>query len=524
MFEWLQTLNLSSIDIDHYRNGSNSSTGNVDVAISGGGYRSLLIGAGVIQAIDGRENATNASLASPVSGFLQGVTYLSGLSGGAWLISSILGNNYTTVSTIQSALWEAEFEEGLQTNTAAPGFELQVTADITDKSLSFDTSINDPWGRLLSYQLLNGSDGGVALTLSGVTQLLDFANYTMPMPIIQALGLQPQDCVPGPNSTQYEFTPYEFGSWDRGVKAFAPMKYLGTNFTNSLVSNTSGCVTGFDNLGFVLATSSELFSAIDQCAPITGNGSLALVATLAAPLMESYMVETGSEGNQALIPNPFVNRSASPLVQTQDELRLVDGGLSTAAQNIPLWSLIQPGRNASLILAVDNSADSLAFPNGSEILNTYVQSLSAGLAFPVIPPVSTFMSRNLTQKPTLFGCGNTSVPTVVYLANAQHGAYAANQSTFKLQYAVNETDAMIANGFRGMTQDNDPAWARCLGCFVIYEGNRANATDALNGTMVSASASATSAPASMATGGAGSVNATGMSSECASCFDQYCYN
>lgn len=47
---------------------------------SGGGYRALLVTAGVVQAIDGRES--NA----PTSGLYQGLTYEAGLSGGAWFL------------------------------------------------------------------------------------------------------------------------------------------------------------------------------------------------------------------------------------------------------------------------------------------------------------------------------------------------------------------------------------------------------------------------------------------------------
>lgn len=493
MYQWLQTLNLSSIDMQHYRNVTNGSSKNVDVAVSGGGYRSLLIGAGVIQALDGRENHTNSSLTSSVSGFLQGVTYLSGLSGGAWLVSSIIGNNYATISSLVSSLWHVEFAEGLEQNSDTPLFQDLITDDITLKSVAFDVSINDPWGRLLSYQLLNGSDGGVNKTLSNVVTSQAFVNHTMPFPILQALGVKPADCLPGPNATQYEFSPYEFGSWDVGVQAFVPTKYIGSTFSNSSIVNSSQCVTGFDNLGFVLGTSSCLFAATDACAPIKGNGTGALVAALNGPLMESYNVEFNGTGNYALYPNPFLGRAASPLVSSQTDLQLVDGGL--ALQNNPLWSLIQPSRNASLILTVDNSADTTYnFPNGSELLTTYVQSITAKLPFPVIPPVSTFLAQNLTRRPTLFGCANASVPTILYLANAQHGVFPANQSTGTLIYAANQTDAMISNGFMGATQNGSLPWAQCLGCFVIYEGKQANVTN------------------------------TTMSRQCTTCFNEYCYN
>ncbi|KAJ6102326.1 hypothetical protein N7486_004753 [Penicillium sp. IBT 16267x] len=80
----------------------------------------------------------------------------------------------------------------------------------------------DLWGRLLSYQLLKGSDGGVDITLSSVVSLLNFTSYLVPYPVILSLGVKTfnGECLSGPNATTYEFSPYEFGSWDSDVSAF----------------------------------------------------------------------------------------------------------------------------------------------------------------------------------------------------------------------------------------------------------------------------------------------------------------
>src|SRR5215472_6618125 len=62
------------------------STGNlpsVGLTTSGGGLRSLLEGAGVIQAFDSRDSSVGTS------GLYQGLVYQAGLSGGSWLLSSL---------------------------------------------------------------------------------------------------------------------------------------------------------------------------------------------------------------------------------------------------------------------------------------------------------------------------------------------------------------------------------------------------------------------------------------------------
>lgn len=559
MTKWLTALDLSLTDLKNYQ--ARNSKKSINVAVSGGGYRSLLIGAGVIEAIDSREAASNASLASGVSGFLQGTTYISGLSGGGWMLSSIVGNDWAKVSDLERNLWAQAFNDGLTVNRKNPAFLTQVTTDIAAKSTEFNVSINDPWGRLLSYQLLEGEDGGVSKTFSNYTNVPQFADHTMPFPILQALGMKPSDCNPGPNATQYEFTPYEFGSWDAGVRAFAPIRYVGTKFSNGAVVDSSKCVTGFDNSGFVLGTSSLIFPGIVGCSPLLGNNSIPAFAYLTAELMSQadVLVAGGTDGFDGLYPNPFQNLPIAYLVKDQAQLRLADGGL--ALQNNPLWSLIQPARNASLILTVDNSADILDandknFPNGSEILTTYVQSLSAGLPFPVIPPVATFLAQNLTKKPTLFGCANASVPTIVYLANAQHGSFPANQSTSTLMYTPDQSAAMIANGFNGMTQDKSTHWARCLGCFVVYDGKTPalRASQAISSSSQSSTTSAKGrsplttvtttstngqkgrAPLTTKTGTtsvvpgraplatATSTTVVPMSAECSMCFDEFCYN
>lgn len=456
----------------------------VALTTSGGGYRSLLSGAGVIQGFDNRDSKTG------VSGLFQGLTYEAGLSGGAWLLSSFAGNNYPTISSLRNNLWENAFQNSL----AVPGNLLTagaayaaISADIASKSAAgFAPTLTDPWGRLLSYQLLYGTDGGVSDTLSGLTALSNFTSYNVPYPIITALGVKTfqGECLPGPNATQYELHPFEFGSWDNGVDAFTQTKYLGTALSNGVSNGT--CITNYDNLGYVLGTSSNLFN--EACEPIpaintTAAGFTALSEDLAAIVNQVHSVGTREE--YAVYPNPFKNYKPSTLVSAQAELDLVDGG--EALQNNPIWPLLH--RAVDVIIVNDNSADtSNNFPNGSEILTTYVQSLSAGLTrMPAIPAVSTFLAEHLNQRPTFFGCNDASKTTIVYLPNVNY-TFASNEPTAKLEYLAAETDAMIANGVQIASKGGDPGWPLCLACGIMKK-----------------------APGTLPGG-------------CAACFKQYCYN
>jgi lysophospholipase len=63
----------------------------IAVGVSGGGTRAALYGAGVLNALDGR-NFT--SVGRGTGGLLQATTYISGLSGGSWLLSSFIFQRY----------------------------------------------------------------------------------------------------------------------------------------------------------------------------------------------------------------------------------------------------------------------------------------------------------------------------------------------------------------------------------------------------------------------------------------------
>jgi lysophospholipase len=84
---------------------------NIGLAVSGGGYRAMLNGAGAIAAWDSRSPGSNAT--GGLGGLLQSATYLSGLSGGGWLVGSIFTNNFTTIqgAVDSGTIWQ--FDESI---------------------------------------------------------------------------------------------------------------------------------------------------------------------------------------------------------------------------------------------------------------------------------------------------------------------------------------------------------------------------------------------------------------------------
>jgi lysophospholipase len=48
------------------------------------------------------------------------------------------------------------------------------------------------------------------------------------------------------------------GSYDLGLAAFAPLKYIGSDFDNGTIKRDGHCFAEVDNAGFVIGTSLSL--------------------------------------------------------------------------------------------------------------------------------------------------------------------------------------------------------------------------------------------------------------------------
>ncbi|PGH12476.1 hypothetical protein AJ79_04220 [Helicocarpus griseus UAMH5409] len=456
---------------------------NVGVAVSGGGYRALMNGAGALKAFDNRtENSTSPG---QLGGLLQSATYLSGLSGGGWLVGSLYLNNYTSVSGLQAdeegTVWE--FAQSIFEGPTEKGLKIIDTAsyykDIFDavegkKKAGFDVTITDYWGRALSYQLINAPEGGPSYTWSSIALADNFKDGDMPLPILVADGRNPGELFVGGNATVFEFNPWEFGTFDPTVFGFMPIEFLGSKLEAGTLPRDEACVRGFDNAGYIMGTSSSLF-----------NQFLLQVDNVNIPgfikdAFKSILESIGNDNNDiaAYEPNPFFHYSneSSPFANER-ALNLVDGGEDL--QNIPLHPLIQPERHVDVIFAVDSSADTDAsWPNGTALVATYQRSLNSsgisnGTAFPAIPDQNTFVNLGLNKKPTFFGCDSANMtgpsPLIVYIPNAPY-VFWSNVSTFDPVYNNSERNAIIQNGYNVATMGNgtvDANWSTCVGCAVL---------------------------------------------------------
>jgi len=296
------------------------------------------------------------------------------------------------------------------------------------------------------------------------------------MPIIVALERAPNEILIASNSTIFEFNPWVMGSYDPSLSAYAPIAYIGSNFSGGSITDTN-CVAGFDNIGFVVGTSSSLFNQFylqvnSTEVPERIKGSIS-----------SILAQWGSQnGDISIWPNPFYgfNNASSNVsnVNTNSKyLTLVDGGEDF--QNIPFHPLLRRIRNVDVIFAIDSSADtSTRWPNGTSMVATYnrsMKSLMGSTPFPPVPDQNTFINLGLNNRPAFFGCNSTNttehVPLVIYIPNAPY-TFNSNVSTFDPTYNDSERNSIILNGYNVATMANstlDTEWPACVACAILLK-------------------------------------------------------
>lgn len=482
--------------IDKTSSNSTKNAPNIGIAVSGGGYRSLFTGGGALEAFDNRTvNSTNPD---HLGGLLQSSTYLTGLSGGSWLVGSIYMNNFSSVSQLQThgdnaRIWQFSNTvfEGPYTSIIQIVDTVEYWHDLIDavdgkSNAGYPVSITDYWyghptcstsktngsrGRALSWQLINATHGGPNYTWSSIAQTPHFQNGDVPMPAIVADARYPGATKVKLNATEMEFNPWEFGTWDPTINGFVPMEFLGSRFIDGQLPQDESCVRGYDNAGFAMGTSSSIFNSFAVKLDTTNLPDFAKSA------LSSILGDLRKENETIALygPNPFYHYHNQPFA-SQQTLDLADGGEN--GENIPLHSLIQPNRNVDVILAIDSSADVNNWPDGSALVRTYERSLNStgigkGTAFPSIPGQSTFINQGLNTRPTFFGCNTSNLtgpaPLIIYLPNYPYITY-SNVSTFDLDYSNSQRDAILTNGYDVATMANntrDANWTSCAACAIL---------------------------------------------------------
>ncbi|RPA71949.1 hypothetical protein BJ508DRAFT_381808 [Ascobolus immersus RN42] len=486
------------------------------LAFSGGGYRSMLHGAGVYSALDNR-TGTLFIKDDPLAGLLQGMDYISGLSGGAWLVAS------SVVKDFAPLVGEGGMNEtwGLYRNlyTGNKGNEVSslrrleetvsffvgIRDHVHDKEEEgFNTTLTDYWGIALGRQLFNHRNGAPNAVMSNITLNESFQNHTMPFPLILADGRRADEVIVSQNATLYEFNPFEFGSWDANQTFFYPTRYLGTEMKNGKPKDDKKCITRFDSMDYIVGTSSNFFNR--AFAEQVRNANTSQVGSKLSGIegksservdrFKKQILGDTDDASQtyAPYPNPFqgYEPSRNPTAK-QTMLDLVDGG--TDGENIPLIPLLQPARALDFILAIDASADTATnWPNGSSLIETASRirnndTYAGTIHMPAVPTsAEIFIREGLNRRPTFFGCDETGGALIAYLPN-NPVSYYTNFSTLTSNVTYEEQEDFYRNGRQSILTPLTPEsakpgakggpklvrqeeFAKCLACAVVQRSKQ----------------------------------------------------
>lgn len=471
--------NTAQLESSEYESLLSNGTIRVGLAFSGGGYRAMLAGAGQLAALD---NTTEGAAQHGLGGLLESTTYLAGLSGGNWLVGTLVWNNWTSVEKIANdpEIWNLTYPlnaMGGSSTTAFAALQQWVKSALQKKKAGFDISFIDIWGRALSNVFFRNNTGyGEGITYSTLQDVDVFKNAEMPFPISVADLILNGYGLNEDNSTVIEANPFELGSWDPTANAFTQIKYLGSQVNNGKPSNGS-CVAGFDNSGFMMGTSSAILNEFAD----TGGAQASTVDQFTT-IANTFLNQSANNETFLAIygPNPFYNSqySKSDDVKSKTRLDLVDGGED--GQVIPFAPVIEKKREVDVVFAFDNGYNTVdGWPNGNAVVATYDRQftdIGVNSAFPYVPDEATFLSKNFTHRPVFFGCDASNLtdlhytpPLVVYLANTKY-SFNSNVPTLQLNYSTEDKLAMIKNGFETSTRNNltdDSQWAKCVGCAII---------------------------------------------------------
>ncbi|GAA6007260.1 hypothetical protein JCM11491_003065 [Sporobolomyces phaffii] len=513
----------------------------IATAVSGGGLRASLYAAGTLSAFDNRNS-------SSAGGIWQLSDYLAGLSGGSWAVTStalndmipiyelVLGN---TPNSQTNMGWILDMDilapDGLLGISENKDYYDALFSDVQKKAdAGFPVSLVDIWGLALAYHFLNQttpqnfyqmSDHDEGTLFSSIRYTQNFQNGAMPIPLLvstsrvsEAMQVSGKSSTVIPlNNTQFEFTPFTFGSYDSTLQALIPVEITGTQMSNGAPTNS--CVNGFETAAFFMGSSAALFNAVQNefSSPIFTE----LIQKLLGDIT-SIQAKTDSIALVANYPNSFQNFQPAGGFSFEssgnDILQITDGGEN--GENVPLSPLLVKARELDFILAADASADTeYSWPNGTSLLATADRAANYSHGFRSFPPIPAsaedFVAQGLNVRPTFFGCnsttgGNTSMsandsyPLVVYLPNAPaptQNPFLTNTSTFTLSYSYEEVEAFLdsanLNAKKGFPNPNTPLqpdeeWPLCLKCATV---DRARQRAGLNRT-----------------------------SACESCFTRYCWN
>jgi lysophospholipase len=463
------------------------------VAISGGSFRSFLNAAGILSAMDKR---LPEAVEAGTGGLLQSMSYIAGESGGAWLLGAWYSQGLPTLNQMLHNIHLNESivfpggSEDLPFFGEVVSSTLRATAEKTANG--FNVSLADIYAGLISQSILPGRaevpfdtamSGG--LTLSALSQVEAVQNFSAPIPIMISLQKDEETVYNGldscPPANIWEWSIFESGTFAGNVSRFVRSDQIGSLLRDGALQNEGECAQGGDSLAWVLATATAAYSQASHKAPLLARleecmQSPSLLHSATCHLLRHNVLDLSLDRDSerthlttpAQIPNPFRD-VAEVKGSSDDEMYFTDVG---PCEQIPLFSLLQRGRDLDVIFALDATEGNTSWPSGLALSLSAAHARREGLSVPETPNLEEFQTQErLTTKATFFGCyhGGSDAdaeaqpppPAIVYMPNHMV-SYASNSSYGKLKWAMKEQEAMLQNGFDQLTEDDLPLCLSCL--------------------------------------------------------------
>ncbi|PWN86959.1 FabD/lysophospholipase-like protein [Acaromyces ingoldii] len=247
---WLDKLSALNLSSDAVTAMIQKDPPRIAFAMSGGGLTATLFNTGYLQGLDAR-NAT--AQARGTAGLLDLFSYIGGLSGGSWALGTLALNDWPTVQSLHDNVWQLE-DGGLPavpprlsaTDLVSPLVAaLNQAGQLLSGVLTPGLSVVNVWGTLLAGHFVATSSPFTA-QWSDISSTPSFQNASKPFPLVTAIDYQGAALRPaGGNATIVEFNPYEFGSWDPAIAAFANISVMGTPLTGGNAPQDGQCVLGY---------------------------------------------------------------------------------------------------------------------------------------------------------------------------------------------------------------------------------------------------------------------------------------
>ena len=381
----------------------------ISLAGSGGGIRALIGFFGAITALK-------------EIGVFDLCSYISGVSGSTWLISTLYSQkefydddisekipftklrNYLIdrlqTNFVSDALYDLHGRSA-QSKIKALGKVFNINIDLEDEHDQIkqfrekrggSLSLVDDWGLALGKKFFGTEDDtfGFNKNLSSFRSVL--LDASLPFPICTAVTPDQQG-VGG--YKWFEFTPYEVGSFDYG--AFIPTELFGALFKQGLLQESD-----FQeySLGFLCGIYGSAFAFTWHRALKTT--SFSTYAKKLKLLQNKHPVSVGEFNNFMY----GLQHSNHPLLLSgADKISLLDAGIH---RNLPIRSLMK--RKSNLIIAVN------IFPerDGNCLVETIEDAKKLGYSFPLIGDPKKLDDKKVT---ILEDVTSNDTPTIIYIPN-----------------------------------------------------------------------------------------------------------